>query len=334
MEGFPVLLLMLVPAALCTLLACIDQRKIWYYTRGWAYANPAANEPSQAYYAFTRVSLVLLAMGSIAMGFWIMAAADNEPTAGADYDSSTGEDNTAPQHGTALGLRGSERFERLDGPESPGSAAPGQEGPAPREWDQALPATAETVEAILPDQAAMRPSRFADQREEPEVGSVTEAYACAAIDALCDSLQTYGDIEYATTNGSHVVEFQVLAYDSAMAAQRALDAVELYYAGSEDYLETYDPEYGPDYGEDAMASYEDYTTTFDSGSPRAASDFIRQGPYLGVIWLAADYGHGHDPDNVGTERRLNQLIALRMGQAKRGEQPDATASDAYQELLY
>lgn len=343
---------MLVLAAVFTLLASIDQRKLWYVTRGWTYANPAANEPSEAYLAFIRGSLILMAAGSIFMGVCVMSAADAGPSTGAEqssgdeYDYPTWEaddsptpEYTGPQHGTALGLLGSERFERHDGPESPESDVSGPEGQATKEWDQALPPSAQTVRAILPDQAAMRPSRvddqqevFDDQREEPEVGSAGEAYICEVIDALCVSLQAYGDLEYATTSGSHVVEFQVLAYDSSLAAQRALDGVRLYYSGSADYLEVYDPEYDRDFGSDAMTSYADYTTTFDDGSHRAVIDFVRQGPYLGVVWLAADYGYGHDPDNVGIERRLSQLISHRMEQAKQGGEPSGTVGDAYREL--
>jgi hypothetical protein len=325
-------------AAVLVLLACIDQRKLWYYTRGWTYADPAANGPSDAYFAFVRVGLVLLAMGSVFMGTWVSAAADNEPTAGADHDSSTWE-GEAPYENepdlaadtTALELRGPERFERLDEAASSGSASPGPEGPAPREWDQALPATAETVGAILPDQAAMRPSLFTDQRQQPVVRSGAEAYACEAIAALCESLRAYGDVEYATPDGERIIEFQVLAYDSALAAQRALDGVKLYYADSDYYLDV-----GPSpvpHG-DAMAVYEDYTTRFDRGTPRALLDFTRQGPYLGVVWQAADHGHGNDLVDPDTEIYRNELIAQRMGQAKRGEQPDATAHDGLGEQLW
>jgi hypothetical protein len=331
-EGHPILLLTLGVAAVLVLLACIDQRKLWYYTRGWTYADPAANQPSEAYFAFIRVSLVLLALGTIAMGTWLWSATpeNSEPTAGADYDYPTGEDESAYEDdaylrgdATALDLRGPERFERLDEPTSPGFASPGPQGPAPREWDQALSATAETVGAILPDQAAMRPSLFTDQRQGPVVRSGAEAYPCEAITALCESVHAYGDVEYATPDGERVIEFQVLAYDSALAAQQALDAVELYYADSDDYLHV-DP---PIPHGDAMAVYEDYTTRFDSGTPRALLDFTRQGPYLGIVWQAADHGHGSDLVSPDTEDDLNVLIAQRMGEARRGGRPDAAARD-------
>jgi hypothetical protein len=130
MEGVQFLFLMLGVAAVLTLLACIDQRKLWYCTRGWTYADPAANEPSEAYFAFTRVGLVILVLGSIAIVTWVWSATpeDNGPAPGADYDASAwehdtpDEDNTPNQddtrdqyntparHGTALDLRDSERF--------------------------------------------------------------------------------------------------------------------------------------------------------------------------------------------------------------------------------
>jgi hypothetical protein len=90
----------------------------------------------------------------------------------------------------------------------------------------------------------MRPSLFTNQRKEPEAASGAEAYVCDAIAALCESLHAYGDVEYATTDGSRVIEFQVLSYDSATAAQQALDAVRLYYADSYDYLDTDPLPYG------------------------------------------------------------------------------------------
>jgi hypothetical protein len=338
LEGHPILLLTLGVAAVLVLLACIDQRKLWHYTRGWT-ADPAANQPSEAYFAFIRVSLVLLALGTITMGTWVWFAVpeDNEPTADTDYDTPTWDDETpyesepdSRENTTALDLHGPERFERLDEPASPGPAspAPGPEGPAPREWDEALPATAETVGAILPDQAAMRPSLFTDQRQQPVVRSGAEAYACEAIAALCESLQAYGDVEYATPDGERVIEFQVLAYDSALAAQRALDGVKLYYAGSYYYVDVGPPlPPGAAMEADAMEAFEDYTTSFDGGTPRALIDLTRQGPYLGVVWQAASHGHASALTNPDTEIDLNELIAQRMGQAKRGEQPDAPARD-------
>ncbi|MEO3751400.1 hypothetical protein [Streptomyces sp. B6B3] len=235
-----------------------------------------------------------------------------------------------PDDENATNLGPAERYERLDGP-APETASPDPDATAPREWEQALPATADTVAAILPDPRAMEGTRFVDQSEEPETGTGPEAYVCAAIEALCQSLQAYGDVEYTTADEHWALEFQTLAYDSAQSAQDALNAVEAYYADSHDWLnlgpaiEPGDEDLGYDVGDDALG-FHDYTTVVNGGNPRALLEVIREGPYLGLVWQGVDEEVGDEWVNLDIQTSLYDLITQRMGQAKRGDRPDAVAS--------
>ncbi|WP_301174740.1 hypothetical protein [Actinomadura geliboluensis] len=66
--------LMFVLAACCLLLACVDQRKLYWKTGAWQYRNPEANEPSESAFAMRRASLVIGAVVFVVMGFVFKAA--------------------------------------------------------------------------------------------------------------------------------------------------------------------------------------------------------------------------------------------------------------------
>ncbi len=66
--------LMFALAAGCLILACMDQRKLYWKTGAWQYRNPGANEPSDTAFALRRASLVIGAVALAIMGFVLKAA--------------------------------------------------------------------------------------------------------------------------------------------------------------------------------------------------------------------------------------------------------------------
>lgn len=348
MTGFVLLFAL---AAGCVLLAASDQRRLWYRTRGWMYRDPQANEPSAAGFALHRLVLGGLAVALLVVGFLAArdgnggdvrdpgaADASGEPTpAGTDdgdgagtgdgEDAGDGDpcaDAAGPVTGPAVGLRGADRFAR-----SPADLCAGRPEPssrddadaAPSPAPDALPATEETVRAVLPDEAAMSPSALSP-RGEPEVTAGDDAAWCEVVADLCASLRAHGAAEFAPEDDTSVLEFQVLAFDDPAAAHDALTAVAAYYEGSREIRGGSVSD--PAVGEEAL-SYADHRRVVD-GQPLANWLVVRQGPFLGTVWHAAV---AERIDQVGgvAEHDWWSMFDRRLRQASQGERPAAVAPE-------
>ncbi|MEU5990531.1 hypothetical protein ABZ806_16305 [Spirillospora sp. NPDC047418] len=68
------IVLMFVLAGVCLLLACMDQRKLYWKTGAWQYRNPEAHEPSDSAFAVQRGSMVVGAVALVIMGFVLKSA--------------------------------------------------------------------------------------------------------------------------------------------------------------------------------------------------------------------------------------------------------------------
>ncbi|MFB9448370.1 hypothetical protein Dvina_14085 [Dactylosporangium vinaceum] len=95
-------LLCCIPFAALLLWGAVSPRSQWRTLTAWRYRDPAANEPSDAAYAWTRFSSIFLLLAMVCTGYGLADAADrgNRPVAG---PSASARPDTTPALRAAFG---------------------------------------------------------------------------------------------------------------------------------------------------------------------------------------------------------------------------------------
>ena len=103
------IVLMFVLAGGCLLLACMDQRKLYWKTGAWQYRNPEAHEPSDTAFALNRGALVVGAVVLVVMGFVFRTADSSRDYSTAQVRSVASAAASERDQGTGPGLGSSYR---------------------------------------------------------------------------------------------------------------------------------------------------------------------------------------------------------------------------------
>ncbi|MEO3753604.1 hypothetical protein [Streptomyces sp. B6B3] len=74
---------MLVLGAVCALLACVDQRRLWSLARHWADSHPGVEPPGEAHCVLSRMCLVVGALLAIGLAVWFSSPTDKDVETGA-----------------------------------------------------------------------------------------------------------------------------------------------------------------------------------------------------------------------------------------------------------
>jgi hypothetical protein len=175
------------------------------------------------------------------------------------------------------------------------------------EPEDALPATEETANAILPDLAALEGTVFTVSGGRGDTGF------CQQYTGACGSVAAQSQIGFLNEAEDEIAAFQLLAHDSAADAGVTL-------ANAED-------EVGADetFGEGGLAAAGDDGASYlitEGGEQVAYVTFVQRGPYVGIVTHSAE-----DPAalrDTGVAESLNAMFDARMTQATAGQQPTAT----------
>ncbi|MEO3751233.1 hypothetical protein [Streptomyces sp. B6B3] len=175
------------------------------------------------------------------------------------------------------------------------------------EPEDALPATEETANAILPDLPALEGTVFTVSGGRGDTGF------CQQYTSACGSVAAQSQIGFLNAAEDEIAAFQLLAHDSAADAGVTL-------ANAED-------EVGADetFGAGGLAAAGDDGASYvitEGGEQVAYVTFVQRGPYVGIVTHSAE-----DPSvlrDTSVAESLNAMLDARMTQATAGQQPTAT----------
>ncbi len=174
--------------------------------------------------------------------------------------------------------------------------------------DDALPATEETANAILPDLTALAGTVFT----EPAGGS--SEGACDEYPELCVTVQARNQVDFLSTEEDEAVTFQLLAHDSTADAEATL-------AGGEGTLGADDA-----FDDADLAAVGDDGASYASREQQAYGGYvtlIQRGPYVGIV---SHFGDDSGLQGTALTESLNAMFDARMTQAAAGQQPTATVN--------
>ncbi|WP_143203800.1 hypothetical protein [Streptomyces sp. CB02400] len=224
----------------------------------------------------------------------------------------------------------------IDGGEGAGPGTSGHEGskpPVATPVADPLPPTQKTVDAILPDRAALEGTPFESSPGDAFPDGERSGYEgtiCGDHPEPCGNrvragaIAGYAPNDLSEETGWHA-ELQVLAHASEGDAERTFDALVDTFGNDTSTDIRPDPSaYTPP--EDArlgdeLASYR----TFWEGHDIGIMCVIRRGPYIALITQEKD-GWEAVLDN-GTQTQLNTLLLRRMNEASSGDTPHAALRD-------